>query len=450
MCRQPIRIKNNAKYIANNVGHQFYIWVNCGKCDECIKAKQTEWNLRCYYQCMEVLKQGGYIYFDTLTYRNEDLPRLGKYIETNKNYPCFDYRHIREFYEKLRQQLKLKKDKEIKYFITTEYGDIRKRPHAHIMLFVYNKEIQPLTLSEYVSKAWKKGRTDGRPYKSKRYVLEHNIIKEMNLNAIRYIAKYVNKSQTFMQIVNKRWQNLEQYYNNHTKYNKLQIKRIKRQYYRLTTPFHRQSQNFGIEALNYFTKEMITDNPIIWYKNDTIQRSKKCRLPMYYYRKLFTKQIKYNGKRIWINNEDGIKYKQTQEENIIETTKDKLTAKAIMANIKLTEEEITKIAIYILFERGRLKGKPDYKAHHKEAELYNYNTDKDLLYLGKKGISKKFAGNDKEGYCTTEFEITDIEDEIYINNELEAIIEKININKDTTQLNLIKEHMAEIKKIFFK
>lgn len=451
MCRKPIRIKNNGKYITENTGYQYYIWVNCGHCEECIKAKQMEWNLRTYYQCKECLNEKGntYLYFDTLTYNNENLPRITNYIKTNKNFSCFNYRDIRQFYEKLRQDLKLKKDDKIKYFITSEYGDIRHRPHYHILLFVYDENIDGLRLSKAVANAWNKGRTDGIPYKSKQYVLTHNIIKEMNLDCIRYVAKYVNKSQIFMDIINKRWKKLEKYYEK-TKFDKLEIKRIRKQYYRLTTPFHRQSRNFGIEALRERNINDIIRNPILWYNDDTISITKKVHLPMYYYRKIFAKQIKYNGKRIWINTEDGIRYKQEQEEKLIERTTDKILDQATNNNTQLTNEQAIDLAIYILFKRGRLAGKQDYKAHHTEATIYNYNTNKDLKYIGKKTLSTRYAGNDKIGYCTTDIEPTTIENLIYIEPQKEAIIEALQKERDTTQLVKLKEHMNEIKKIFFQ
>lgn len=448
MCRKPIRIKNNGKYITENTGYQYYIWVNCGKCDECIKAKQTEWNLRTYYQCKECLEKGGFLYFDTLTYRNEDLPRITNYIEANQNFACFDYRHIREFYENLRQLLKLKKDDKVKYFITSEYGDIRHRPHYHIILYVYDNTIDGLTLSKKVSKAWKHGRTDGAPWKSRQYVQQHNIIKEINLDCIRYVAKYVNKSQSFMKIINERWKKLETYYEK-TKFDKLQIKRIRKQYYRLTTPFHRQSRGFGITAINNRTIEDITENPILWYNDDTLAITRKTQLPMYYYRKIFARQIKYNGKRIWINNEEGIKYKEAQEKRLIERTTDKVKDQAINAGKRIDEKTATELSMYILFERGRLQGKQDYKPHQEEATIYNYNTDKDLKYLGKKTLSTNYAGNDKIGYCTTEIEPTTIDDKIYIDAEKEALIEAIQKERDTTTYNILKEHMNEIRKIYY-
>lgn len=449
MCTKPIRIKNNSKYLNNKYGQPYYIWVNCGHCAECIKAKQTEWTLRTYYQCQDTLSKGGYMYFDTLTYRNEDLPRITNYIEANKNYACFNYRDIRNFYENLRQQLKLKKDNLIKYFITSEYGDIRHRPHYHIILFIYDNTIDPFELSKQVSKAWTKGRTDGLPYKSKQYVKNHNIIKTINLNCIRYVAKYVNKSQTFTKIINERWTKLENYYNK-TKFDKLKLKKIKQQYFRLTTPFHRQSQGFGITAIQGRSIEDIINNPILFYKTDDLTITKKCQLPMYFYRKLFQKQIKFNGKRIWINTEDGIKYKEFNEKQIIEKTTDKIKDQAINNNITIDNELATKIAIYILFERGRMNGKHDYKAHHTEAEFYNYSTNRDLKFLGKKCISKQFAGNDTIGYQTTEIEQIDITPYIYINEEYEAIINTIQHEKDTTNLILLHEHLNEIKKVFFQ
>ena len=106
--------------------------------------------------------------------------------------------------------------------------------------------------------------------------------------------------------------------------------------------------------------------------------------------------------------------------------------------------------MYILFERGRLQGNQDYKSHHEEATIFNYNTDKDLIYLGKKTLSKNYAGNDKIGYCTTAIEATTIDYKIYIDEEKERLIEIIQKEKDTSKYNILKEHMNEIKKIFFQ
>ena len=103
----------------------------------------------------------------------------------------------------------------------------------------------------------------------------------------------------------------------------------------------------------------------------------------------------------------------------------------------------------MLFQRGRLSGKIDYKDHKEDAEFYNYNTDKDLKYLGKKCISNEFAGNDKIGYCATAIEPTTIDELIYIDEDLEKLINQLFEYKDTKELVLLKEHLNELKKVYF-
>ncbi len=420
------------------------MWVNCGHCSECRQQKQMEWTLRTYYECLDTIQNNGTIYFDSLTYRVKDRPRISNYIETNENWACFNPKHIREFYEALRQRIG---DKNARYFIVSEYGDIRKAPHYHIMLFL-KEGINTIEVSDAVSKSWKYGRTDGIPYRSEQYIIAHNTIKNINLDAIRYIAKYVSKQQTFIEVINKRWEKLEKYYNI-SKFDKLQIKKIRQQFYRVTTPFHRQSQHYGETALYFADLNEIFENNRLYYKDDSLKINAYCSLPTYFKRKLFQQQIKYNGKRMWINNELGTKYKQTREKIIIGKLWDRLNDLNKTKGKKYEPGVLYDVARYIIKERGRMAGNDDYKPHHKEATYYNYNTDKDLIYIGKKGISKNFIGNDKIGYCTTEFECMDIDNLIYINNDFERIIEDLQIKQDDKALVLLKEHMNEIRKIFF-
>lgn len=454
MCKNPIKIKNNSKYITENTGHQYYIWVNCGKCSECRQSKIIEWNLRTYYQSLETITNGGWIYFDTLTYDRYHLPRLNKLIKDkdgnpiNKSYACFNYQDIRDFYEKLRGWYG---DRAFKYFITSEYGSIKNRSHYHIILFIQDNNIEPIQFSNDVYKAWSKGRTDGIPFKSNKYVLQHNVIRELNLNAIRYVAKYVTKSQHFLDIVNKRWHNIENYYTNTKNYDKLKIKALKRKYFYYCTPFHRQSQHYGETALYYMTENDLWNKGIIFYKDDSLKINQYTKLPMYFKRKLTQKQIKYNGKRIWINTEEGIKWKSLQEHRLYTQIKDRYNDLNTLKGKPYTTKEIEATTKYILYERGRLAGNQDYKPHHEEATLFNYNTDKDLKNLNHKCISRKYIGNDIQGYATTELEeINTIEDKIYINTELERIIENLKIDEDDKTKVILKEHLAEIKKTYFK
>lgn len=447
MCKQPIKIQNKSKYIYLGKGFQYYNWVNCGKCEECRQQKQQEWNLRCYYECMRALNNNEWIYFDTLTYDNKHLPRISNFINTRENWSCFNYKDIRDFYEKLRDCYG-GTDSGIRYFITSEYGEKRKRNHYHILIFV-PKKYEPIEFSKNVSKSWGKGRTDGQPYKSKKYVMQHNVIYTMNMDTIRYVCKYVNKNQSFSETLQKRWNRLQKYYEK-SKYTKLQIKAIERQWKKHTDCFHRQSKGFGLYALEILDNVEILKTNRMYYRTNDIKVVQNVTTPMYYKRKLCQTQIQYNGKRIWINTELGTKIKKMQEFEMLRKMYTRIKTTAINKGIKLTKEKTLLIANYILLERGRLKGRTDYRPHHEEAKYYSYNTDNDLKYLGKNGISSKFIGNDEIGYYTTEFEMIDLENKIYVNPEYEIIIEKLFTFKDDRELIKHKERMAELKKIYFQ
>ena len=153
---------------------------------------------------------------------------------------------------------------------------------------------------------------------------------------------------------------------------------------------------------------------------------------------------------MWVNTEIGVQYKQKQHDKILERITDRLKDLNIQNGNKYNKQKLEEIAKYILDTRGRFNGQDDYLPHHEEAEFYNYHTDRDMKYLGKTCISTKFAGNDSIGYCTTDIEPIEIENGVNINNEYENIINNLMQEKDTTKLSLLKEHLAEVRKVYFQ
>ena len=81
MCLNPIKIRNPTKKIARSGGQKLMLEVQCNKCAECVLAKRAEWNFRSYQELQNTLRNGGFVYFDTLTYSNEHLPMLSDYID---------------------------------------------------------------------------------------------------------------------------------------------------------------------------------------------------------------------------------------------------------------------------------------------------------------------------------------------------------------------------------
>lgn len=115
----------------------------CGSCPACRKAKSLEWSTRI------MLESKSYdtdkIAFVTLTYDNEHCPS--------------DYslspRDLTLFLKRLRRSLSRRGSSSFRYFACGEYGELRGRPHYHLILFGFSQKDFDL-----VEASWKLGRID--------------------------------------------------------------------------------------------------------------------------------------------------------------------------------------------------------------------------------------------------------------------------------------------------
>ena len=287
--------------------------VPCNKCCECIKAQRDEWYFRSYHQVQDTLAKGGYVYFDTLTYSEEYVPRLSHYVDTKRykisNMYCFDHEDIQLFFKRLRRQLQYHcGSSDFKYFITSEYGSKNThRPHYHVLFYV-TSGVTPLTFSKMVSKCWQYGRTDGLPYQPVAYIAKH--VYGVNLGfganssfaatsaACNYVSKYVTKNAKYRQQLDKRIDMLSRYIDDED------TKRLLR---RKVDMFHRQSQGFGATYLaNMLPSEIDAlgrDEVLMKDKSDIV---KSIPIPQYYKRKLYyVNKKRDDGTRYWEKTENG-------------------------------------------------------------------------------------------------------------------------------------------------
>lgn len=205
MCYSPIKIRTNKVQYRNGIDPVF-LTVPCGKCGECQRSNENDWFVRIYYEWLQVQKTKGKCFFITLTYNDAELPKvdtsspefysldifLRNYIEgehfissdirsnflervdryeSRYNRSCldrpifninrFDKSHVRDFFKSLRQLfdydglLLYEDDRQIRYYCSTEYGDINKtfRPHVHALVFIPFPIDDNLFLS-YCRRAW--------------------------------------------------------------------------------------------------------------------------------------------------------------------------------------------------------------------------------------------------------------------------------------------------------
>ncbi len=139
MCLSPITIKNplrNKEHLSTDPMRfksdisSAYIKVPCGRCAQCIALKQNYFIQRCDMQ-----SYFSHMYFLTFTYDNEHLP-IHYYL--GKRYAHPDIRHIQNMFKRVRKH-RLFDGRCFRYFVCSEYGSRRMRPHFHMLLFVQKR-----------------------------------------------------------------------------------------------------------------------------------------------------------------------------------------------------------------------------------------------------------------------------------------------------------------------
>lgn len=149
-CLKPIKIHNKKLDTEQ--------YVRCGKCFLCKKEKAREWLIRLVHHNSTYL----YCYFVTLTYSDDNIP---------SPYPTLRRKDLQDFFKRFRYYF----TEPFTYFACGEYGELRGRPHYHILLFT-NSEIE---FESSLINSWTFGRTQSTVVTDDR--------------AIAYVAGYVQK-----------------------------------------------------------------------------------------------------------------------------------------------------------------------------------------------------------------------------------------------------------------
>lgn len=130
-CLNPISIKR-----PNGNGNGDRITVPCGRCSACLSNLRQQWTFR----VTQEFKKCYTSYFITLTYEDKNL-----YVNEN-GIPSVSKRHIQLFFKKLRKTQK----RQIRYYLSSEYGPKTKRPHYHAIIF-------DIENTENIHKCWDNG-----------------------------------------------------------------------------------------------------------------------------------------------------------------------------------------------------------------------------------------------------------------------------------------------------
>lgn len=134
MCISPVLIDNpyfrkdpSKKYNRFKDCTSKKIPVPCGQCFECISNKQMQLVQRIQ---METLSH--HLFFCTLTYNNESLPKLT--TSSGYTYAYADVHDLQNMFKRIRKYNLF--GRPFKYFAVSERGSDRSRPHFHIIFMV--------------------------------------------------------------------------------------------------------------------------------------------------------------------------------------------------------------------------------------------------------------------------------------------------------------------------
>lgn len=210
--------------IMNPYTHESMI-VPCGKCEACRLKK----SYRSAFLCDLEAKSNKFTVFITLTYDNENIPRINfassvkptdieygdflaglhlpfsevqkfiKKVDLGGDVPYLHKPDLQNFFKRLRYHVSKKFPTEkVRYFACGEYGPVHFRPHYHVLLF-FNSQPLLQVLSEIVSSSWTLGRVDCQLSKGKcssyvaSYVNSGNFVPE--ILAARSVCPFVVHSQ---------------------------------------------------------------------------------------------------------------------------------------------------------------------------------------------------------------------------------------------------------------
>lgn len=416
MCLRPITIYNPTKYISLCHGDAFQLTVPCGHCAECQSRKSDEWYFRSFYHMKSCLESGGSILFDTLTYDDSHLPMMSSVLGLDlvHDYPCFRRSDIRSFFVRLRRYCTYHSIcSRFTYFLSSEYGELRHRPHYHV-LFYLPKGVNHLDFARAVYLCWNKGRTDvwsnimdnGVGYLNQRVF---NDISAHGMRLANYVSKYVQKYSAFDKVISARIMDVVDTLIPLSDFDsELARRSLRIKLYHESSQFHLQSKGYGLAYLDDVDMSSLFATGMCNMVVPKANILKHIPLPMYYYRHLFQEQVIVDGKRVWQNTELGRSYRLSLRPRLLQNFVDRLHAWRLNIAILPCYNDIKYLldfddydfANYVLFKRARYKD-ADYSSLESRLhslDFIHYGSDNDKLVYGKKFVTSHWLGNDVLGY----------------------------------------------------
>lgn len=268
MCNNPTTIYNRKTWI-NIENSSVFQSVPCGHCTDCIDSKAIEYKLRSYYEWLDCKDNGGFAYFDTLTLNNQSFKHPSRVYRGVKT---FSRKDIKLFLHKLHQRCLGYYN--FRYFLSSEYGGLYKRPHYHVIFYVIptsdkdkSNSFHAHRFRGFIQQSWTEPIYDadgkiqyvysnGKRFPKTRklgFIDKYHTIDERiitSCSALNYVSKYVVKQDDFVLDLRKSVESdeetiekvIQENYNGLHDCREKAIKDIMKPF----MPFHQQSQGYGL------------------------------------------------------------------------------------------------------------------------------------------------------------------------------------------------------------
>lgn len=253
MCLRYVRVDNSNPCGTSSA------FVPCGYCVDCRRKAQQAWRFRLVSEAATLKKKGWNIAFCTLTYEDSKLPYIPEECFVDKSafrpIPCFNRSHVVDFITALRNHFKRAPfrfvgENRIRYFVASEYGSFRHRPHMH-MILAWPSSVSYRDMHKVCSDHWNYGFLFPRDFRGDGKCLSFEVVGDPS-KVLHYVSKYACKDID---------------YYNETKsidfydgeYDEDSPEYALAQVYRNCKPFHVQSRSLGFESIKNMTYEQKRD-----------------------------------------------------------------------------------------------------------------------------------------------------------------------------------------------
>lgn len=225
-------------------------YVPCGVCEDCRRKLAQQWSFRINAEFLDLKKRGWNVAFCTLTYAPEHLPTIPDECFVNpdkvKVIPCFNRFQVRTWIDEIRSYCRynfdFKGENRIRFFIASELGSLRHRPHYHALL-AWPSSVSYKEMHAICTDYWHYGYLFPRDFRGDGKCLSFEVVGDAS-KVFTYCSKYACKDLTLLQL-----QSNSEFYSNKEKYEEDSPEMSCYRTWRNCQSFHIQSQSLGFEAI---------------------------------------------------------------------------------------------------------------------------------------------------------------------------------------------------------